>query len=216
MIKYVLFDLDGTLTDSSEGITGSLQYALGKVGILIEDRKELEFFIGPPLVSAARERYGLSGEDAKKMLDYYREVFSVTGLYENEVYQGIPRLLRRLSDSGIQCVLATSKPEIYAVKILEHFKLSGYFKKMVGNTLDDAHPSKAHIIAKALREAGVEEKSEAVMVGDRKYDIEGAFDNGIDSIGVAYGFGSETELREAGASRIAQSVEELEKMLFCG
>lgn len=214
MSKYILFDLDGTLTDSAEGITKSLQYGLNKLGIHVENIKDLEIFVGPPLANAAMEYYGLTQEQADLMLIYYREKFKSEGIFQNKVYEGIPKLLFKLKNNGNKCGLATSKPEVFAVQILEYFHLDQYFDFIIGNTLDDQRPTKSEIIRCALEMAKGYDLSEVFMVGDRKYDIQGAKENGIKSIGVSYGYGSKEELEAAGADAIAASVSELEKILF--
>lgn len=209
MYKYVLFDLDGTLTNPEIGITNCVMYALEKFGIKVEDRKELHPFIGPPLLDSFQRFYGLSEEESRQAVVYYRERFSVTGLYENEVFEGVSELLQELKKQGKSIVLATSKPEEFAVRILQHFNLDKYFDFMVGATLDGSRSEKADVIAHALKVSGVTDRTEAVMVGDRSYDILGAKEHGLDSIGVLFGFGDLAELEEAGATYIVDKVEDI-------
>lgn len=209
MYKYVLFDLDGTLTNPEIGITTCVMYALEKFGIKVEDRKELHPFIGPPLLDSFQRFYGLTEDESRQAVKYYRERFSVTGLYENEVYEGIPEFLQKLKAEGKILVLATSKPEEFAVRILEHFDLKKYFDYIAGATMDGSRGEKADVIAYALQIAGVADVSEAIMVGDRKYDILGAKEHGLDSIGVLFGFGDRDELNDAGATYIAETVEDI-------
>lgn len=215
MHKYILFDLDGTLTDSSEGITKSVQYALRKMGYQADDRKALEVFIGPHLTDAGMEYYGMTREEGERFLGYYREMYSVIGVSGNRIYDGIKELLEALNQAGHTAIVATSKPEEFAVKILAEFGLSQWFSRIVGNTLDDLRPTKAAVIAEALSGAGINRQT-AVMVGDRKYDIIGAKENQIPSIGVLFGFGSKEELTSAGADFLVQSVNELQDLLLSG
>lgn len=211
MYKYILFDLDGTLTNPEIGITTCVMYALEKFKIKVEDRKELHPFIGPPLMYSFQTYYGLSEEESELAVKYYRERFSVKGLYENEVYDGVEELLQSLRESGKTIVLATSKPEEYAVEILKHFDLYKYFDFIAGATMDGSRGEKADVIRYALEISGIENKSEVVMVGDRNYDILGAKENGLDSIGVLFGFGDYEELTKAGATYIAEDIKDIVK-----
>ena len=206
MYKYVLFDLDGTLTNPELGITNCVMYALDKFGIKVEDRKKLHLFIGPPLMYSFQNFYGMSEENARQAVVYYRERFSVKGLYENEVYDGVVELLKTLKEQGKIIILATSKPEEYAIKILKHFGLYEYFDYVAGATMDGSRGEKADVIAYALGIINVEDISAAIMIGDRNYDILGAKEHGLDSIGVLFGFGDREELTEAGATYIAEAV----------
>lgn len=209
MYDNILFDLDGTLTDPSEGITNSVAYALEKFGITVEDKKTLYKFIGPPLVVAFSEYYGFSKEDSEKATAYYRETFSVKGLYENKVYDGVVNLLETLKKSGKKLILATSKPEKFAKEIMRYFDLTKYFDHICGATFDSTRNSKDKVITYALCEAGITDKSKTVMIGDRHHDIEGANVNGLDSIGVLYGFGDREELTKAGATYIVENIEDI-------
>lgn len=209
MYEYILFDLDGTLTDPGIGITNSVAYALKRWNIEVEDRKSLYRFIGPPLQDSFREYYGFSQEDALRAVDVYREYFREKGLYENEVYPGVEKLLQLLKEQGKTLILATSKPEEFAVRILRHFGLDRYFTVMAGATMDPSRSKKGDVIAYALRESGVTELSKAVMIGDREHDIFGAKQNGLDSIGVLFGYGDREELEKAGATYIAATVEDI-------
>lgn len=209
MYEYILFDLDGTLTDPGIGITNSVAYALKRWNIEVEDRKSLYRFIGPPLQDSFREYYGFSQEDALRAVDVYREYFCEKGLYENEVYPGVEKLLQVLKEQGKTLVLATSKPEEFAVRILRHFGLDRYFTVMAGATMDPSRSKKGDVIAYALRESGVTELSKAIMIGDREHDIFGAKQNGLDSIGVLFGYGDREELEKAGATYIAATVEDI-------
>ena len=209
MYKYILFDLDGTLTNPEIGITSSVMYALEKFNIKVEDRKELHPFIGPPLEYSFQTYYGLSEEESQLAIKYYRERFSVKGLYENEVYEGVDKLLQRLKESGKTLIIATSKPEEFTLKILKQFDLYKYFDYVAGATMDGSRGEKADVIRYALEISGIKDTSEAIMIGDRKYDILGAKENGLNSIGVLFGFGDYEELTTAGADYIAKSVEEI-------
>ena len=211
MYKYVLFDLDGTLTNPEIGITSSVMYALEQFGIEVKDRKELHPFIGPPLTYSFQTFYGLSKEDSELAVKYYRERFSVKGLYENEVYNGVEKMLQELKESGKTLIIATSKPEEFTLKILKHFDLYKYFDFIAGATMDGSRGEKSDVIRYALEISGIENKSEAIMVGDRNYDILGAKENGLDSIGVLFGFGDYEELTNAGADYIAKGVEDILK-----
>ena len=211
MYKYVLFDLDGTLTNPEIGITSSVMYALKKFGIIVEDRKALYPFIGPPLTYSFQTFYGLSPEESELAVKYYRERFSVKGLYENEVYAGVEKMLQQLKDSGKILVIATSKPEEFTLKILEHFDLLKYFDFVAGATMDGSRGEKADVIRYALEISGIKDKSQTIMIGDRNYDILGAKENGLASMGVLFGFGDYEELTKAGADYIVSSVEDILK-----
>lgn len=200
--KYCLFDLDGTLTDPAIGITNSVMHALEKYGIHVEDRSELYPFIGPPLDYSFKTFYGFSDEQAIEAIKYYREYFSVTGLFENKVYEGIPGMLEKLKSKGVVIALATSKPYEFSVRILEHFDLKKYFSYFGAATMDGKISKKEDVISHLLEEMGASDKSEILMVGDRYHDIEGAKANDLKSAGVLWGYGSEEELKNAGADYI--------------
>ncbi len=209
----ILFDLDGTLTDPAQGIINSVIYSLRKMGIEETDRESLKKFIGPPLADSFREYYILSDEKAVQAVEYYREYFKVKGMFENSVYDDIETLLKSLNDKGKTLIIATSKPEEFSLQILEHFDLSKYFKYIAGATLDGSRSAKADVIKYALEKCGITDKEHTIMIGDRKHDIIGANENGIDSIGVLFGYGDIDELKNAGASYIAESVLDIEKYL---
>ena len=213
--KYdtILFDLDGTLTDPVEGITNSVAHALEKWGIHVEDKRELNKFVGPPLHAAFSEYYGFSEADAIKCVEYYREYFKDTGIFENKVYEGIPELLAELRASGKKLIVATSKPEEFALRILKHFSLYTYFDFVAGATMDSSRVKKADVIAYALESSGVTDLSRTVMVGDREHDILGARATGLDSLGVLYGYGSREELEAAGATYIVERVSDIGTLL---
>ncbi len=211
--EYLLFDLDGTLTDSKEGITKSVQYALREFGIEEEDLDRLCCFIGPPLKDSFIKYYGFSDEEAKKAVNIYREYFSVRGLYENRVYEGAEKVLQSLLDSGKKLYVASSKPEYFVHKILKHFHMDSYFLFMGGSDMGGAREKKADVIRYVLEECGIHDREHVVMIGDREHDILGAKEVGIDSVGVLYGFGSRQELEEAGAGAIAETIFDLQ-LLF--
>lgn len=212
MYNTVLFDLDGTLTDPGQGITNSVAYSLKKFGFEVEDKKELYKFIGPPLHDSFKKYYGFSDEKAETAIVYYREYFRDTGIFENEVYDGIEELLKKIKASGRKIILATSKPEEFAIRILVHFGLDKYFDCMAGATMDTSRSKKGDVIAYALKESGCNNKN-AVMIGDRMHDILGAKENGLDSIGVLFGYGDRAELENAGADYIAETVEDILKFI---
>ena len=213
MYRYILFDLDGTLTDPGVGITNSVMYSLRKFGISESDRTSLYRFIGPPLKESFETFYGFSDEQSELAVKYYREYFKDTGIFENTVYDGITDLLKELKERGRTLAVATSKPEVFAVRILKHFGLYGYFDHIAGATMDDSRNKKADVIKYALEHCGTVSETEAVMIGDRKHDITGANENCIDSIGVLYGYGDLGELQEAGASYIAAEPADILKFI---
>jgi phosphoglycolate phosphatase len=207
-MQYILFDLDGTLTNPKLGITKSIQYALSSKGINVCDLDSLTKYIGPPLRDTFME-FGFNEAEAEELTWKYREYFKVTGLYENEVYDGIEKLLHKLNEDGKKLYIATSKPEHFAKIILEHFKLDHYFKDICGATLDNSRSSKEDVIRYALQKNKIDNLREVVMIGDREHDVEGAKKVGIASIGVLFGYGSRNELVNAGASTLAETVDEV-------
>ena len=207
--EAVFFDLDGTLTDPGIGITNSVAYALNKYGIKVEDRTQLYKFIGPPLIDSFMKYYGFSEDQARQAVAYYREYYTEKGMLENRVYDGIETLLKRLTDSGKRLCVATSKPEPFAKIILEHFGLAHYFEYIAGATIDETRTKKDEVIAYALEQCNLVDGSSVVMIGDREYDVLGAKQHGMDSIGVLFGYGSSEELTAAGATYIAETVEEI-------
>ena len=212
--KYILFDLDGTLTDPKLGITKSVAYALKSYGIQVDDLDSLLKFIGPPLKDSFVKYYGFSEEQGAEAVEKYREYFKPYGIYENKVYDGVENMLAELVKCGKKVILATSKPTVFANMILEYFHLDKYFTCAVGSELDGSRVKKGEVITEALRQAGVTDKSLAVMIGDREHDILGAKENGIDSIGVLYGYGDRDEHEAAGAGMIVESIEELLQYLI--
>lgn len=216
MYQYILFDLDGTLTDPKIGITTCVQYALHKMGIEEPDLDRLKPFIGPPLTDSFREFYGMNEEEAVQAVEYYRERFSTVGLFENEVYPGIPDLLADLKQKGRKLAIASSKPTVYVKRILEHFSICEYFDVIVGSELDGTRCRKEEVVEEALRQLVPDDVAEknVVMIGDRRFDIEGAKAYRVPSIGVDYGYAAEGELIEAGADRVVENVQELAELLL--
>ncbi len=217
MKKYFLFDLDGTLTDPKEGITTCVQYALHSLGIEEPDLDRLESFIGPPLKDSFMEFYGMDEEQAQAAVKKYRERFNDKGLYENEIYPGIAPMLQMLSEKGFRLAVASSKPTVFVEKILEHFGIRQYFKVVVGSELDGSRTSKDQVVMEALRQLFGAKPilyHEVYMIGDRRFDVEGARAMKVESVGVTYGYGGMEELREAHADYIVESVEELREFLL--
>ena len=194
LYRYVLFDLDGTLTDPWEGITRCVQFALARFGIQ-EAQENLTTFIGPPLRESFATRYSMSDEQAETAVEAYRERFAVTGLYENRVFDGVEALLGKLRDAGAVIALATSKPEEFARIILDHFELTPYFDVIAGASMSADRMRKDQVIEEALRRLGNPGVDDVVMVGDRVHDIEGARVFGIDAIAVSWGYAPDGSLR---------------------
>lgn len=211
---WLLFDLDGTLTDPFEGITRSVEYALNAFGIEVEDRRVLAPFIGPPLVESLTERYGFTMEDAVAAVAKYREYFAVKGLYENELFEGIPELLSDCRKAGYKISMATSKPTHYARIIAEHFDIARYFDAIHGSSLDGTRITKSSVVAEAVAEEHLD-PTRALMIGDRRHDVEGAREHGIRTVGVLYGYGSREEHEAAGAAYIVNDLDELRELLIC-
>ena len=215
MYKYLLFDLDGTLTDPKEGITRSVQHALRHFGIEVSDPDTLTPYIGPPLIPSFMEFHGLTREQAEEALRVYRERFSVVGLFENEVLHGVPEMLRALKEKGRYVAVASSKPEEYVRRILEHFDLLQYFDEVVGASMDEKRSAKKDIIEEALHRMGKSPGDrEILMIGDRKHDVEGAKQCGLDNLGVYTGFAPEGELEEAGATYVFHTIAEMTDFLL--
>lgn len=231
MFQYVLFDLDGTLTDPKLGITTCVQYALKSFGIEEKNLDKLEPFIGPPLLDSFKEFYGFSHEQALKGQEKYRERFAVTGWLENEMYPGIDTMLKELSKHGIKLAVASSKPEVFVEKILVHFGIREYFTAVVGSELDGRRINKDEVVLEALRRLGVineadaeryltekefssSKRNDCAMVGDRKFDVEGAKAMNLVSVAVSYGYAQGDELKAAVPDYIADTVAELQKILL--
>lgn len=215
MFQYVLFDLDGTLTDPREGITKSVQFALLQQGIHEPDLSRLEPFIGPPLLDSFMDFYDMTQEQAAMAVADYRKRFAPIGIFENKVYPGIPEMLARLKDAGIKLAVASSKPEEFVNRILEHFQMDGCFDVVVGSHMDGSRSAKEEVVEEALRRLG-NDRGTGAMVGDRKFDIYGGKQYGLTTVGVAFGYAGKGELEAAGADYIAKSVSSLEAFLLKG
>ena len=209
---HAFFDLDGTLTDSAPGITNSVRHALQKCGIEPPSAERLRGFIGPPLSWSFSHFFGMNEEESLRAVEYYREYYRAGGMLENRVYDGIPEALAALQAAGIVCVLATSKPHVFANAILKHFSLDQYFTFVSGPELDGTRGEKSEVIEYALRELQLTDTKQILMIGDRHHDVLGAKAFGIDCAGVLWGFGSEDELRQAGARYLCQTPTELKKL----
>lgn len=219
MFEYILFDLDGTLTDPKLGITSSVQYALRALGIEEPSLDRLEPFIGPPLADSFCEFYGLEGERLATAIDKYRERFATQGIFENEIYPGIPQMLADLKAKGKKLAIASSKPTLFVEQILEHFEIGKYFDHVIGSNMDGTRGTKEEVVEETLRQmlpvemTPAQKRDTVAMVGDRKFDIEGARAHGITSVGVSFGYAPEGELEEAGADFIVNSVDSLHVVL---
>lgn len=207
--EYILFDLDGTITDSGEGITKSVQYALKSFDVNVEKLEDLNKFIGPPLKDSFKKYYNFDDEKAELGLKKYREYYAEKGIFENSLYDGVVELLEDLKKSNKTIILATSKPEVYAKQILEYFKVDKYFTFAAGSDFEETRVKKGEVIKYALEEAKISDLSKVVMIGDREHDIIGAKENNIKSIGVLYGYGDVVELTQARAEYIAKTPKEI-------
>ena len=210
--KCLFFDLDGTITDSSEGIINSIIYALEKMNVPVTDKSILKKFVGPPLMDSYKKYFGFTQEEAELGLKTFREYFSVKGIFENRLFDGMYDLLEKLYEAGYELVLATSKPDVYAGQILEHFGIKKFFAHISACPMEEADTTKLDIIKAALELTSVKNKSEILMIGDTFLDVNGAKECGIDSIGVLYGTDGPEELKSA--TYIAKDVEELKNILL--
>lgn len=219
--KYLLFDLDGTLTDPKLGITSCVQYALKFFGIEESDNNNLLSYIGPPLIESFQEYHGLTEEQAGTAVEKYRERFKDIGIFENDLIDGIDEVLSELMKNGFVLALATSKPQEFAVRIMEHFDLSKYFTVEMGSGMNGERKYKADVIEAVIErlvkmypnEDISSIKADSIMIGDRLHDIEGAKQCCIESIGVRFGYAKEGELEEAGADYIVSTPKELLELL---
>lgn len=201
---YLYFDLDGTLTESAPGIIRSAKYALARFGMEPSD-EIMKKFIGPPLLESFQNLCGLSEEESREAIRLYREYFAEKGMFENSVYDGVYEMLEALRAEGKILAVATSKPEIYAKKILDHFHLTEYFDHISGAALDHVRMTKADVLRNAVRQTGLTDVSKGLMIGDRLHDVEGANELGMETLGVLYGYGSYEELMNAGAVDTAET-----------
>lgn len=205
MKSLCLFDLDGTLTDPKTGITKSIAYALNAFGIHVADLDALTHFIGPPLQDSFRAAYHFTPAEVERAISKYREYFSENGIFENAVYDGVTEALESLKENGATMAIATSKPTVFAQRIAEHFDLLQYFDLVAGSELDGTRSRKGDVIRYALGIVDPGRSKAAVMIGDREHDIVGAYENGMESIGVTWGYGSRAELEAARATWIVES-----------
>ncbi len=237
--KTILFDLDGTITDSGEGIMNSVKYTLDAFGISDYDKPFLQRFVGPPLKEFMMKIFGFDEEKARLAVVKYREYYGKSGIYENRLYDGIEDLLRDLKGAGKIVALATSKTEMYMKMVLDHFGITQYFDVAAGSLFDGSRVRKGEVVRHALElvrdglaggriigafgdiaesiSGSAAEKiflERAVMIGDREQDVDGAKENGIESVGVLYGYGSLGELKEAGATYIVRTIDELRDRLL--
>ena len=212
--KYILFDLDGTITNPGMGITNSVMYSLKKFGITVSDRKDLYKFIGPPLLDSFQKYYGFSMDESVTAVKYYREYYRDKGIFENFVYEGLNELLYDLKDSGKTMLVATSKPEYFARQIIDYFGLSDYFIYVAGSNLDGTRVDKYEVIRYALESTGIYGLSEVIMIGDREYDVLGAKKMGVSSMGVLFGYGSEEEIIKSQPDYVAETVADIGKILL--
>lgn len=210
MYKAIFFDLDGTLTESGEGITKSVQYALEKLGKPEEDLDKLRVFIGPPLMEQFMKYADVDETEARRAVEYYRERYAVKGIFENRPYDGVENLLRELKGRGYILAVASSKPEYYVTKILDYFNLSSYFEVVVGSEMNGARTSKTEVIEEALKRLNMSDRrKEVLMVGDKEHDVLGARAAGLACVAVGYGYGTKEELTVAQPLKIVASIEEL-------
>lgn len=219
--QIIFFDLDGTLTASHYGIINACVYALDKFGIEVPDTSVLMKFIGPPLIDSFQLFYGMDKETAQRAVSIYREYYKDKGIFENELYAGIPEMLAKLKNAGKTICLATSKPETFAIRILEHFDLDHYFDIICGSDLSGLRDNKAAVIGVTLEKTAdllhkrVEELIPlTIMIGDREHDIIGAAVHQLPCMGVLYGYGTEEELKMAGAAVITSTPEEVAACLI--
>ena len=210
----ILFDLDGTLTDSSPGILNCVKYALTEMGREIPDEAVLGEFLGPPMTYSFKTFCGMSEEDANHATTLYRQIYKEKCVTENSLYDGIFQTLEQLKNAGKILAVATTKPEIMAEKIVEYFDIKKFFTVVCGSAPDGANGDKAGVIKTALEICGETDLSQALMIGDRFYDIEGAKTVGIDSVGVLYGYGSRPELEKAGATYIVSEASEIADLIL--
>ena len=210
MKKTILFDLDGTLTDSGEGIINCVIYALERFGLPIPCRDSLRYFVGPPLHESFIKQ-GVPSERAEEAVAIYRERYVPIGMFENTLYSGVREMLETLKAEGYTLYVASSKPEWMCVEILKHFDLAKYFEMICGATMDTSRTNKEAVIEYLIRENG--RSDNMIMVGDTKFDVIGAKAHGIPCIGVSWGYGAVEDMRDAGAAFIADTMKQLEAFL---
>lgn len=210
MYKAILFDLDGTLTDSGEGITKSVQYALERIGKPEPDLQKLRVFVGPPLIEQFEEYAGIDEKTARRAVEIYRERYAPIGIYENELYPGIEDMLARLKNRGYKIGIASSKPENFVKIVAEYFHIESYFDEIVGSEPEGGRTNKTEVIEEALRRMGLtDHRDQVIMVGDKEHDVFGARRAGLECIAVSYGYGTKEELENARPLKIVNSAEEI-------
>lgn len=210
MYKAILFDLDGTLTESGEGITKCVQYALEKLGKPESDLKKLEVFIGPPLMEQFMKYAGLDEETARRAVEYYRERYSTIGIFENRPYPGVEEMLQELKRKKYLLAVASSKPEYFVKQILDYFHLTEYFDEIVGSELNGSRTNKTEVIEETLRRLGLDKhREQVIMVGDKEHDVLGARAAGLECVAVSYGYGTEEEFTAAQPLQTVSSTEEI-------
>ena len=213
MYKNIMFDLDGTITDSGRAIMSSVVYALSQFGITDQPIEKLRTFIGPSLFDSFKREYKMTDADCEKAIRLYRSIYEDQRMYDVDIYEGVPQLLKDLKENGFVSYVITSKPLIFSEKILERIGLAQYFEHIVGPEIGDNSSDKKRLIEKAVAEFGLK-KQECIMIGDTKFDILGACGAGIDSIGVTYGYGKEEELKESGATYIVPDTKAVAEILY--
>lgn len=214
--KVIIFDLDGTLSNSKEGITKSVQYALDKLGVIEDDLESLKHFIGPPLKEEFMRTYGFSDEEAAKGTAYYRERYVPTGIYETNIYPGTEKMLEKLKRAGKYIAMATSKPQQMAEEVIRYLHIDNYFDAVMGADMNGPRQSKQAVLEALFDKIEIKDKKQCIMIGDTCFDVDGAEKAGIKCIGVSYGFGSSEEMLKHGAIAIAEDTKELTEILLEG
>lgn len=205
MIHTLLFDLDGTLTDSKPGIITSVMFALKQLGIGVDDLESLTAYVGPPLKEGFMMNHFLSEADALKAVDAYRTYYNLKGKFDNKPYEGVRETLTTLKESGYRLAIATSKPTVLAEEILKHFQLAHFFDLIMGSNLDQTRTAKTEVIQAVIDAWRIEDPSNCLMIGDRRHDVEGAHDHKIETVGCLYGYGGHEELTKAGATHLIKN-----------
>lgn len=211
-MKYLLFDLDGTLTDPFEGITKSVAYSLKSFGIEVDSLESLKKFIGPPLDVSFHHYYGMDESQSQKAVEKYREYFKDKGIFENAVYDGMTSFLQGLKDDGYQLYVCTSKPKVFAKQIIEHYHLASYFEGIYGSELDGTRKNKKDVIAYCIKQQKLNYQ-ECIMIGDREHDVIGAHENNMPCIGVLYGYGDLPEFKACHCDYIVKDLKALRKQI---
>ncbi len=212
--EYIFFDMDGTVSESAPGIIDSIIYALNLLGIEETDREKLKDFVGPPLLESFPKYYGIEGEQLMETVRNFQVYFREKGIWGNEMYPDIPQVLKSLKENGRRIVLATSKPELFAKEIIDRYKIGEYFDFVAGSVMDETRTLKHEVIEYAIENMGISDRSSILMVGDRRFDVEGADKCGIDCMGVLYGYGTREELESAGAAYIAETVLDIARIIL--